>query len=191
MMSLFRIVVGDKYYAGETSEVITGWQTDPWSGNSFQTGHIQRAALGFTDNPKKAKIIYDRTTLMGETRRIIEYLLYTDIGWHDIHIEREPFPINLKFDLEYLLKKEDEANRQSSIIKNMEIIISEYRKVSQMLADELAEVNSERFPISWEDASESSPAWIAYCNLRDRYNQPSNSDSSVTQNNTNPDFNNH
>jgi hypothetical protein len=44
----------------------------------------------------------------------------------------------------------------------------EWKDVAQMLADELNEANSERFPVSWEDASESSPAWIAYCNLRDR-----------------------
>jgi DNA-directed RNA polymerase subunit RPC12/RpoP len=44
----------------------------------------------------------------------------------------------------------------------------QWKQVAKMLADELNEVNSEKFPISWEDASESSPAWIAYCNLRDR-----------------------
>ena len=44
----------------------------------------------------------------------------------------------------------------------------EWHKVADELASELNEANSERFPVSWEDASESSPAWIAYCNLRDR-----------------------
>ena len=46
--------------------------------------------------------------------------------------------------------------------------VKEWQTVAEMLADELNECNSERRPISWEDASESSPAWIAYTNLRDR-----------------------
>ena len=43
----------------------------------------------------------------------------------------------------------------------------EWRGVAKQLADELTKANAERFPISWEDASESSPAWIAYVGLRD------------------------
>lgn len=43
-----------------------------------------------------------------------------------------------------------------------------WKEVAQMLAEELNEANSERFPVSWEDASESSPAYIAYINLRDK-----------------------
>jgi len=46
--------------------------------------------------------------------------------------------------------------------------LREWKQIAEMLAEELNEANSERFPISWEDVSESSPAWIAYCNLRDR-----------------------
>ena len=46
--------------------------------------------------------------------------------------------------------------------------VEQWENVAAMLADELNDANSERFPLSWEDASESSPAWIAYVNLRDR-----------------------
>lgn len=46
--------------------------------------------------------------------------------------------------------------------------VRDWKIVASMLADELTEANSERFPISWEDTSESSPAWIAYVNLRNR-----------------------
>lgn len=44
----------------------------------------------------------------------------------------------------------------------------QWQRVADALAGELNDANSERFPVSWEDVSESSPAWIAYCNLRDR-----------------------
>jgi ribosomal protein L37AE/L43A len=54
-----------------------------------------------------------------------------------------------------------------TIIEHLKIRLSEWQGVARQLADELTEANSERFPISWEDASETSPAWIAYCNLRD------------------------
>ena len=46
--------------------------------------------------------------------------------------------------------------------------LAEWKQVASMLADALCDANSERFPVSWEDASESDPAWIAYVNLRDR-----------------------
>ena len=49
--------------------------------------------------------------------------------------------------------------------------MTEWKNVARMLADELAEANSKLLPVCWEDASESSPAWIAYCNLRDREEQ--------------------
>lgn len=56
----------------------------------------------------------------------------------------------------------------SSIIEATETMITAWRQVARDLADELAEANAQRFPVSWEDASEASPAWIAYVNLRDR-----------------------
>lgn len=55
----------------------------------------------------------------------------------------------------------------------------EWQRVADELAGELNEANSERFPVSWEDASESSPAWIAYNNLRDRKEIKTSSDNNV------------
>jgi len=43
-----------------------------------------------------------------------------------------------------------------------------WRTCAQMLADELTEANAKALPVSWEDASESSPAWIAYVNLKEQ-----------------------
>ena len=68
----------------------------------------------------------------------------------------------------------DVKTQQSIEIEDLETVVehlknrlSEWQCVARQLADELAEANSERFPVSWEDASETSPAWTAYCNLRD------------------------
>ena len=54
-----------------------------------------------------------------------------------------------------------------TVVEHLKIRLSEWQGVARQLADELAEANSERFPVSWEDSSETSPAWINYCNLRD------------------------
>ena len=62
----------------------------------------------------------------------------------------------------------DEFSALLSRAEKAEGELSKWKQVASMLADELNDANSERFPISWEDASESSPAWIAYVNLRDR-----------------------
>ena len=61
-----------------------------------------------------------------------------------------------------------EVDALRSRAEKAEAKVKEWQTVAEMLADELNECNSERRPISWEDASESSPAWIAYVNLRDR-----------------------
>ena len=61
-----------------------------------------------------------------------------------------------------------DAQALLSRAEKAEAKVKEWQTVAEMLADELNECNSERRPISWEDASESSPAWIAYTNLRDR-----------------------
>ena len=44
----------------------------------------------------------------------------------------------------------------------------EWKTCAQMLADELADANAKCLPVSWEDASESSPAWITYVNLKEK-----------------------
>ena len=77
----------------------------------------------------------------------------------------------------------DEYDRALSEISDLETVVehlqnrlSEWQGVARQLADELTEANSERFPISWEDASESSPAWIAYRNLVDIEDVEANDD---------------
>jgi hypothetical protein len=117
-MSNFRIIVGDKYYMGETGEISDKFH-DPWSTNSFHTSRVQRSILGFSDDPLDAKFIQDRTTLIGEARRIIEYLLYTDIGWRDIKIEGEPFAIPLKLNIDYFLDLESDASKMKAINTEM------------------------------------------------------------------------
>ena len=54
-----------------------------------------------------------------------------------------------------------------TVVEHLKNRLSEWQGVARQLADELAEANSQRFPVSWEDSSETSPAWINYCNLRD------------------------
>ena len=69
------------------------------------------------------------------------------------------------------VKSDDCGNIQISdlktVVEHLQNRLSEWQGVARQLADELTEANSRRFPVSWEDASESSPAWIAYRNLVD------------------------
>lgn len=62
-----------------------------------------------------------------------------------------------------LVEKNAELNKR---VAELEAALSKWKECAKMLADELTEANSERFPVSWEDASESSPAWIVYANLK-------------------------
>ena len=64
--------------------------------------------------------------------------------------------------------KDQQISDLETVVEHLQNELTEWKDVARMLADELAEANSKVFPTSWEDASESSPAWIAYCNLRDR-----------------------
>lgn len=60
-----------------------------------------------------------------------------------------------------------EISDLETIVEHLQNRLSEWQGVARQLADELTEANSQRFPVSWEDASESSSAWIAYRNLVD------------------------
>ena len=53
------------------------------------------------------------------------------------------------------------------IIEYLEIRLSEWRGVARQLEDELKEEISSRCTVVWEEAGETSPAWIAYNNLVD------------------------
>ena len=45
--------------------------------------------------------------------------------------------------------------------------LEKWKEVAKDLAEELTRVDSKLFPV-WKNAGETSPAWIAYCNLRDK-----------------------
>lgn len=63
--------------------------------------------------------------------------------------------------------KEDKSALHTRVVE-LEIIIDAWKRVAGELAEELNNLNSKMFPVSWEDASETSAAWIHYCNLRDK-----------------------
>lgn len=64
--------------------------------------------------------------------------------------------------------KDQQISDLETVVEHLQNELIEWKDVAKMLVDELTNANSKLFPVSWEDASESSPAWIAYCNLRDR-----------------------
>ncbi len=79
------------------------------------------------------------------------------------HKRGSPTEIAKLYAFEHLL-----AQGRYAEIVTLKNEIQQWKDVARMLADELTEANSQRLPVSWEDASESSPAWIAYVNLRDK-----------------------
>ena len=74
----------------------------------------------------------------------------------------------------------DTSDAENKVIASLRKEADEWKTVASMLADELTGANPERFPVSWEDVRESSHAWTAYVNLRDRI-------SKISQDNNKPD----
>ncbi len=54
-----------------------------------------------------------------------------------------------------------------TVVEHLKIRLSEWQGVARQLADELKEEISSRCTVVWEEAGETSPAWIAYNNLVD------------------------
>ena len=105
-------------------------------------------------------------------KRIDEYTEHIYDGTYiDVEMSTEPSNSDVSMTENVLTdvktQQSIEIEDLETVVEHLKIRLSEWQGVARQLADELAEANSERFPVSWEDASETSPAWINYCNLRD------------------------
>ena len=105
-------------------------------------------------------------------KRIDEYTEHIYDGTYiDVEMSTEPSNSDVSMTENVLTdvktQQSIEIEDLETVVEHLKIRLSEWQGVARQLADELAEANSERFPVSWEDSSETSPAWINYCNLRD------------------------
>lgn len=156
----FRIVVDAMYYCGELENETYAFN-DPFSSNSFHTAPGRKATLEFSEDSKRAKLIEGRNNLASYIKKVIDFVMCGNVLPKEIKIEREPFTIPMELNVNYFLDAESENTQ-------LKVLLKEWQNVARQLAGELNEANSKIYPVSWEDVSENSPAWIAYCNLRDK-----------------------
>jgi hypothetical protein len=121
MIKNYRISVDGQFYTGEKEATLNTWRSDPWSGKSFQTKCEQRNVLTF--EPKENnnfKTIVGVKLLMGEVKRIIEFINYTGLMvGNEIIIEAEPYKVPLELNIDYFLGLESELSRQKAINKEL------------------------------------------------------------------------
>jgi hypothetical protein len=119
----YRISVDGQFYTGEKECELNTWHVDPWSSNSFHTQRINRNVLTF--DPKENnnfKVITGRICLLGEIRKIIEFVIDTNLmAGNIIQIEAEPYAIPLSFDLDYFLAMEVENSKLKVLMTDMKI----------------------------------------------------------------------
>ena len=101
-LPLFRIVVDGMYYCGE---LVNNTYTfnDPFSHNSFNTVPGRKTTLEFSENCEKAKLIEGRNNLASHAKRVIDFALCGEKLPKEIKIEREPFVIPIKLNVDYFL----------------------------------------------------------------------------------------
>lgn len=105
----FRIIVDNQFYNGETECELNTWHSDPHSNFTFQTQKVTRNVLTFDPTRKNFKLITGYINLIGELKKIIEFIRNTDLmAGKTIVIEAEPFFIPITINLEKILSNNDE-----------------------------------------------------------------------------------
>ena len=114
MIKNYRISVDEQFYTGESDMTIDTFINDPWSSNSFHTQRQNRTVLKF--EPKENnnfKTIVGTQNLLGEIKRVIEFINYTDLMvGNEIVIEAEPYKIPPEINLESELSKQKSINAE-------------------------------------------------------------------------------
>ena len=117
MIKNYRISVDGQFYTGEKEVELNTWKVDPWSKDSFHTKSQNRNVLTF--EPKENndfKTITGRICLLGEIKKIIEFISYTELmAGDEIIIEAEPYKVPLELNIDYFLDLESELSKQKTI----------------------------------------------------------------------------
>lgn len=145
MIKNYRISVDGQFYAGEKECELNTWRVDPWSNNSFHTKNQKRNILVFEPRENNNfKIITGVVNLIGEIRKIIEFINYTGLmQGNEIIIEAEPYKVPLELNIDYYLSLESELSKQKQINQEMKKQLDIATDLGQKRFEKLTKIEKE------------------------------------------------
>lgn len=152
MIRNYRISVDGQFYTGEKEVELNTWKSDPWSNNSFQTKMQHRNVLTF--EPKENnhfKTITGRICLLGEIKRIIEFISYTGLmAGDEIIIEAEPYKVPIELNIDYFLSLESELSKQKAINQEMKSQLDIATDLGQKRFEKIVELEAENKELAYD-----------------------------------------
>lgn len=152
MIKNYRISVDGQFYTGEKEIELNAWHVDPWSKDTFQTKSQNRNVLTF--EPKENnnfKTITGRICLLGEIKKIIEFISYTELmAGDEIIIEAEPYKVPLELNIDHFLGLESELSKQKAINQEMKIQLGVATDLGQKRFEKIGELEMENKELAYD-----------------------------------------